>query len=627
MPELVFPVSHCIKRPRASRRPKRELPGRGGGAGAEEEEDHADGARKRPKRSARSSRARLVTEQFDKETGEVLRRYYCLTDACVAMGLATHYLTYHVFGEGASSHACLFGWREVASGGQADAAVDAPYVDVSVLRQYMHTYLDQSPEATPTWREFLATYVPSTAPASVDEPEAMATPSNLSGRRVMEQYDRASNKLLRRYLSMADASVALGQPAHYLQYKVFGRGARFHTCLFGWKERTPDCSIYMKEGEEYADVEQMRVYMRKFLEEEPHLIPTWSVFVDNFDAMLLPDKASAGSGSSSDSSSSAPLPPARGDVAVPPIADAPPVVIEQYDLDTGSLLRRYASHEEACEAMGQTSYYLHYYVFGDPAKKKDVFDWREGGPYVDETSVEPREDEEYADIETLRLYMDKNLKKQKQKRVTWTVFLSRQPATIKAAAEAAAAEVIRKKEEKIADKAAAKAAKVAAAVAAADAKAARKKANRYKKKSSEATTGSRVIEQIDLETNRILRRYSSMTEACHAMGQPVHYLPYKVFGRGSRFHHCVFGWNELQGLNNVGPGPGEAYEDISALRAYMRAYLYSAEGEEVLPWGEFRASYAVDQGSSSEGEGSEEEYADFELSDRAKLMVAALQVS
>lgn len=549
------------------------------------------------KKSKHSNSGRLNAgrriEQYDKDSGEVLFRYHCQTDACVAMGLPTHYLSYRVFGEGSESHSCVFGWREVSR--------DAPlyndsFADLRPLRVYIQTYLDHKPaDDIPTWKKFLDGYTPPILSSAAEETADDALSSLCSGRRVMEQYDRATDKILRRYPSMAEASVALGQPAHYLQYKVFGRGARFHNCVFGWRELPPNSVVEPREGEVYADLDRLQIYMASYLQYEGSIVPTWREFEANYVANPT------------------------GDCNL--TSEAEHEVIEQYDLETGQILRRYASHYEASIAMGQNPNYLQYFVFSMAnvfKKSYCVFGWRK----IVGDNIDPQQGEEYAQIEFLRLYMERYLKRPLPHRPSWLKFLRKQPEFLRAVAT----ERVKRKIELIAERSAAKiAAKAEKSAIATAAQKVRRSNNK------EVGAGNKVMEQRDLKTNRVLRRYASMAEACFEMGQPSHYLPYKVFGKGSKSHNCVFKWSELQGIHTVAPGNEEVYEDTLALRAYMRKYL-KRQSHEIPCWDDFVVNYDPQQ--DSEGEQADLgckdvpdiDYSEYELSEREKTILTAMQV-
>ena len=100
-------------------------------------------------------------------------------------------------------------------------------------------------------------------------------------RRIIEQYDLKSGKLLRRYRCMADACSAMELPGHYLSYKVFGGGARLHTCVFGWRE-SQDKDALLEEGEEYADIIVLKSYLKRYLGVEGGVIPSFEDFSKYF---------------------------------------------------------------------------------------------------------------------------------------------------------------------------------------------------------------------------------------------------------------------------------------------------------------------------------------------------------
>lgn len=568
----------------------------------------------RKKAAVGSGTGPRLTEQFDKATGQLLRRYRCMTDACVAMGQPTHYLSYKIFGSGARFHSCVFGWREVRSD-DASSVPEELYADVVAMRSYMKRFLGAAGEI-PTWESFLETYVP---PEVETEAAAITLHPNTSatfGRRVMEQYDRVTNKVLRRYHSMTDASIALGQPAHYLAYKVFGKGARAHACVFGWTELPADSSVNPQEGEEYADLDHLRLYMLTYLDKSPHLVKTWTEFEDTFNENF-PKGSFEHMLASFDE-----IP--KSNLTVPEIGgteeanecderavDRDCYAIEQYDLDTNCILRRYRSQLEACKSIGQPPHYLYRSVFKSALDVEGscIFGWRKIH-YVDDSTIEPRCGENYVDISLLKLFMDKFSKKSSEKRPSWLKFWKRQGDKAASCNEVFS--------ESIDPEAWAVDCSITAAIPKKVVPDCTSRKNFY-------LTSSRAVEQWDLQTKTVLRRYNSLSEACAALGQPLHYLGYKVFGKGSRWHQCVFGWTELQGAASVLPKTGEIYESIDALKSYMQMYLYQPAGS-IPSWREFKDEWKDTKCSFDAVSNCPLVPAKFEIADRSELIVAALQV-
>lgn len=108
-----------------------------------------------------------VIEQCDKLTGQVLRRYKCMSDACSAMRVQGHYLSYRVFGGGAKTHSCVFTWREHGSKAIKDCHHGDIYAPEPALRAYMQRYLGQPEELVPPWATFFESF--STVSDSDDE--------------------------------------------------------------------------------------------------------------------------------------------------------------------------------------------------------------------------------------------------------------------------------------------------------------------------------------------------------------------------------------------------------------------------------------------------------------------------
>jgi hypothetical protein len=108
----------------------------------------------------------------------------------------------------------------------------------------------------------------------------------------------------------------------------------------------------------------------------------------------------------------------------------------------------------------------------------------------------------------------------------------------------------------------------------------------------------RVIEQFDLATGGVLRRYRCMVDACADLGLPGHYLSYKVFGGGARLHNCVFGWRESQG-KSITPKDGENYGNVNALKAYMKRYL-GLDVRAVPSWTAFLEQYTAEEGDQND---------------------------
>lgn len=516
-----------------------------------------------------------MTEQFDKATGQVLRRYRCMMDACVALGQPSHYLSYKVFGSGSRFHSCLFGWRELPDG-NPDPLPGEQYANISAMRSYMQAYLDVDPTHVPTWHEYLQTYTPSVA--EMDEEIACETPSscNLTGKRVMEQFDRATNKVLHRYQSMTDASLAMGQSAHYLSYNVFGKGSHQYSCVFGWRELPPGSSVNPREGEDYAAVSHLKAYMAAFFDKPPSAILTWSEFEEKYDT-FVPTAMQESSMSADCANAGARVKPELpfDNVFLRPDRS----VIEQYDIDTGEVLCRYSSEKEACLLMGLPSTHVRDMLQSVEGEINCVFGWRKI-PFVDNSTVLPRAGEQYADLDILRLYIEKYLKKKKTNRLKWAKFLRKQLKIKNASNDNDAMSETSARngndfiEECKCD--------VGAILE-------RRSVKRRRRDASESTLG-RAVEQWDLDTRQVLRRYASMADACSSMGLPVHYLSYKVFGSGARSHSCVFGWTELKGIGDISPKVGEVYADVSALRDYIQTYL--REPHDVTPaWAEFERRY------------------------------------
>ena len=543
-------------------------------------EDEALEPRKRPRVvSERSKDTKRIIEQYDKENGVVLRRYYSMTEACVTMGLPTHYLSYKVFGTSGDIDSCVFGWKEVKNGSVVQSDSEPQYVDIAPLKEYIELYLDRNRDEVPTWSDFFNSYASVDVQLVSNNPVRQNDQGPIACRRIMEQYDRKTNKILRRYNSMADASVALGQSAHYLHYKVFGRGARFHNCLYGWRELPIGTSVEPVSGEEYASIEKLKLYLNMYLEQQDNFVPSWVEFNEMLD-QTFPDGIT--SLSNSEEFERVALLLRLSKKGQTKNDNATQFLVEQYDLDTQVVLRRYRSKDEASIAMGQPPSYLNRMLSLNEGKAREscVFGWREL-PVTIQNTVEEHPDEEYADIHILKLYMDKYLRTPKSKRITWTDFLCARPqhsnrhnmseGIIKSLNFQVSCKFTN---DQYVDKDNTKGLK------------------RERKVKTDISASNRVIEQRDVNTNRVLRRYASMTEACVAMSLPVHYLSYKVFGKGSRYHRCVFRWTQQQmhTCSSMLYESEKHYEDISMLRSYMHKYLNSKNHKDIPSWEDFSCS-------------------------------------
>jgi hypothetical protein len=140
---------------------------------------------------------RRVIEQFDKISGKALRRYRCMADACAAMGVPGHYLTYKVFGSGAKSHKCVFGWRELITSEPEIVTFTAlpgeSYADLEALKAYLRRYLGKPAESIPAWTEFVETYDPADE-HQPDEGDRRASPSSIkSFSKVRRSFDIPEN--------------------------------------------------------------------------------------------------------------------------------------------------------------------------------------------------------------------------------------------------------------------------------------------------------------------------------------------------------------------------------------------------------------------------------------------------
>lgn len=116
---------------------------------------------------------------------------------------------------------------------------------------------------------------------------------NFGRRRLVEQFDKLTGTILRRYRCMSDACSTMGLPRHYLSYKVFGGGAKSHTCVFGWRElnlNEPEISDTVGNPvESYADDNMLRVYMKRYLGKTPDEILPWTTFAETFDKSAFVD--------------------------------------------------------------------------------------------------------------------------------------------------------------------------------------------------------------------------------------------------------------------------------------------------------------------------------------------------
>lgn len=124
------------------------------------------------------------------------------------------------------------------------------------------------------------------------------------GKISIEQYDLLTNRLLYRYQSHKEASLALGQMDNYIAQNIFGKGSyvkRFK-CLFAWREvhvnsnivfghntttsaSSTSSSLVSSYGisDEYSNTEYMIPYMKTYYDKDilKDHVPSWTSYVEN----------------------------------------------------------------------------------------------------------------------------------------------------------------------------------------------------------------------------------------------------------------------------------------------------------------------------------------------------------
>lgn len=487
-----------------------------------------------------------------------------------------------------------------------------------------------------------------------------------SGRagRAVEQFDLETGRLLRRYASMQEASVAMGQKPHYIAYHVFGKGATFSKSVFGWREvALPPNPRVLKagglttnSGAKYAMSPEEIVKGDNSHEVVSHniLLPSDAATIIGASSSLrqdlsgdastvnLNDKKTVVSGLEGEDVSEhhgtefsvPPLPvQSVNPLLTPSAALSKPISIA---LSTAGVTSSptssctYPSPFNSCIDSNLTVDNVESEIDQAERKTSHCLDQIHPSAVGIDTAVHPSD---YEDIGLLRKYMDRYMHRTAGTVPSWSSFIAKVNANclsdhdsddnlelLKLKRMKSMGRVKDKKKDK--QKSHIKIStcvaphdeyshpcKVAYMMKSKGSSSREMSSSKWKKQQIEHeiksecklvaasnTQGKKVLQQIDPQTGIVLRTYKSGQEASKAMGRQANYISYYIFGIGSRLHKSVFLWRRSWQLQDV---EERAAADLDALKMYMDRYTNK---NRVPSWTSFLEKYESDELSDVEEE-------------------------
>ena len=428
-----------------------------------------------------------------------------------------------------------------------------------------------------------------------------------SGRagRAVEQFDLATGTMLRRYASMQEASVAMGQKPHYIAYHVFGKGATFSKSVFGWREVTlPPNPRVLKAGGLTSPVKansmegQLKCTTTSPAQKLSEEVAT--VGVDNAETCTSP---SSGLACETDMRVSASL----------SSASATPTA-------TGAASPSNNSRVDSCQHIDNMESEVDQTLPRNSAVVADV-------------TVHPCE---YEDISLLKKYMDRYMHRSAATVPSWRSFLAKVKADclsdhdsddnlellkLKRMKSMGRVKDKNKDKQKTQDSITSiecpnendpplSVTGLPTKTKGVGSSFEEMSSSKWKKQQVEnenitksklvatnISQGRKVLQQIDPLSGMILRSYRSGQEASKALGRQANYISYYIFGIGSRLHKSVFLWRRSwQWLDSSEETP-EA--DIEALKTYMDRYTNKSR---VPSWSSFLKKYEDNNLSEAEEE-------------------------
>lgn len=416
-----------------------------------------------------------------------------------------------------------------------------------------------------------------------------------SGRagRAVEQYDLATGRCLRRYASMQEASVAMGQKPHYIAYHVFGKGATFSKSVFGWREVTlPSNSNVVKSGGLGASTGNC-------------ILPSNQQKYSLVDGQELPSTNIGVSGASTVTSTLSP-----SEMCVDTVAN-------QTDTIPVVSLSLSHQHSSGISSMSNDSKGVKSEV-DENCSTDSQFDLLADSRGV---GVNPKE---YEDILLLRKYMERYMHRTAAAVPTWDSFMEKvrsdclsehdsddnlellklkrmksmgrvkdknkdknRPADGNGTLQARV--VLTKTSTQSLTETAPRKGQVSCFQEMSSLKWKKQQIenelNAESKKVLPNTQGRKILLQIDPQTGKVLRTYKSGQEASKALGRQANYISYYVFGIGSRLHKSVFLWRRSWQMMGE---PEKAEASIDALKVYMDRYTNK---NRVPSWSSFLQKY------------------------------------